>query len=397
MAILAVLACCLPVSTGQVPSPDTVGKTLHPILDPVVAQVLPPAEVASGEDLHGEDIAAVLDLDIRNVDDDVVGIVFGGGKVGADAVATFHLDFRAVGADRLDEAIRSGTGDANASLRNSFGVPANRTALTAEEVRLVGAGELLALFQAYELGAAKRYLEASLPGLTVLDLSGAWSNTLPASGLRSGHLPGVPDPNNPYATVGQPPIPPLREPPLVLDARARLQYLDRFSLVGILQRPDRPDTERDRLQARIEHAQSDAVTDRSAFRLLGLKQLLDVQVPPGWRLAVTMTVPQGFTIEGATDEIIVSSDHRSATYHASGDGRTTAVSQAAVVTVSNRYIVTITVLAVALLAGYVLRLPIEMAGLRIAYALQRGTVVRGPSAAERLRRRLPFTAIRPRP
>jgi len=397
LALLALVA-ILPLAVSQpLPTPP-VGSILDPVLDPVVATVLPQAENATGEDLHGEEVAAAVVLDIRNADDDVVGILFGGGKVGADANAQMHLEFRAVGTPRLDEALRSFSGDANVTLQHTFGIPVNRTALTAEEIRVVGGGALLQAFQASELAAAKAYLQHSLPGLTVLDLSGAWQNTLPLADERSGKLPGIPDYNDPRAVLGSPPVPRLREPPLVLDASARLQYVDRISLYGLLQAAGhRSHGPQDDLQRRIEANQTDAFADRSAFRILGINQLLDFQVPPGWRLNLTLHVPQGFTIEGATDELSVSADHRTVTYQLDGEGRSSALAHAGVVALSNRFLVTVTVLAATLLAGYLIRLPIELSIMSTSYLLHRragGRLHRAP-LAQRVASR--FGLVRPPP
>lgn len=354
----------LAVSTlGQPIPPGAVGDVLYPILDPVVGNATAGLESASGQDLHGEDIRIDLDIDVRNVDYQVASLIFGGGKVGADIDATLHLEFRAVSSTRLDEALRAASGDANATLRGTFGYPTERTAITAEEVRLVGAGALLQAFQGYEAGATRRYLEETMPGLTVLSASFAWSNTQPGRYVLDARVPAIPnfDPNRPAGLLDAAPLPQLREPPLVLDAHMRLQYLDRVSLVQILEGALRNKTSdaTSLLKNRLQREQGDRFLDRSAFNLLGFGQVFNFTVPPGWRLNLTMEVPRGFTIEGVTDELEGAADHRSLTYILDGGQRTSVAAQAGLVTLSDRFIVTTTALAVVALLGYAIRLPTE--------------------------------------
>lgn len=367
-----------------------------PIADAVTGTALGRIESETAQDLHSEDIAVDILLDVRNVDNDVVGILFGGGKVGADATGHMRLEFRAVGMHRLDEALRASTGDANATVQGTFGIPLNRTALTAEEIRLVGAGQLLAAFQESQALAAKRYLQDTVPGLAVLDLTATWSNTIPLDRVRSTASPGpdaLPDAAAiaPWSTV-----PPLREPPLVLDATARLHYVDRVGLFDLLDAAA-TDSDDGGMQQRIEDAQADAVADRSAFSMLGLNQLLAFALPPGWRLNLTMTVPAGFTVEGATDELTLHPGHRMVTYRLDGDARSTPSSQAAIVAVSNRFVVTTTLLVAVLLAGFLLRLPTEAAVMRWTYWRSRrdGQASQRTHLADRVRARMPWRRGRP--
>jgi hypothetical protein len=361
---LALLPLLAPApASGQVPDPGTVGDLVRPVADPVVARLIAAAENATLQDLHREEVSVDMALDVRNVDYQIVSLIFGGGKVGADVEATLHLEFRAVSASRLDDALRS-TGT-NTTLNGTFGVPTSRAVLTAEEIRLVGAGALLDAFEGYEAEAARRYLEATVPGLVVQSTTFAWSNTEPGSharGLRPPD-PSALDPGDPRSFLRQFPLPDLREPPLVLDAKVRLQYLDRVSALQLIDlalrnRTGDPASE---LKREIQRQQGEAFLERNAFNLAGFSQLLDFAVPPGWRLNVTMTVPRGFTIEGATSELQTAPDHRSMSYVLDGSARERRAQQAAVVTVSDRFLVTATILATVTLLGYALRLPIEAA------------------------------------
>jgi len=368
-AALLLAIAAVPVLAQPIP-PGALGNRLHPVLDPVVANATGGLESASGQDLHTEDIRIDLDLDVRNVDYQVVSLLFGGGKVGADIDALVHLEFRAVSTTRLDEAVRATSGENNVTLRGTFGVPTSRVALTAEEIRLVGAGALLQAFQGYEAGAAKGFIEDTVPGLAVQSATFTWGNTEPGKYLLDARPPDLSgfDPTNPEGGLDLVHAPPLRDPPLTLDAHMRLQYLDRISLVQILDKAlknktgDAAAALKDRLQAQ----QGDRFLDRSAFNLLGFGQVLNFSVPPGWRLNVTMEVPRGFTIEGVTDELAAAGDHRSLTYVLDGGQRSVAAAQPGLVTLSDRFIVTATVLAAVALVGYAIRLPTEAAVLWVS-------------------------------
>ena len=363
-ALLLALALLPLLGAAQVPDPETVvGDTLRPVLDPAVGQVVGSAENATAQDLHREEIAIDLRLDVRNVDYQIVSLLFGGGKVGADVEAALHIEFRAVSATRLDDALRAG--GTNMTLSGTFGVPTSRTALTAEEIRLLGTGALLAAFEGYEADAARRYLESTVPGLAVQSATFAWSNTEPASYVRGLRFPDPAsfDPNDLRSILRQVPLPDLREPPLVLDAQVRMQYLDRVSALQLLDlalrnRTGDPAYE---LKREIQRQQGEPFLERNAFNLAGFSQLLDFGVPPGWRLNVTMAVPRGFTIEGVTSELEAAPDHRSMAYVLDGGARERSAQRAAVVTVSDRFLVTATLLATVTLVGYALRLPIEAA------------------------------------
>jgi hypothetical protein len=65
------------------------------------------------------------------------------------------------------------------------------------------------------------------------------------------------------------------------------------------------------------------------------------------------------TIEGATNDLDVAPDHRGMGTVLDGVGRARPAAQAGLVTLSNRYLVTVTALIAVLLAGLVIRLPLE--------------------------------------
>lgn len=363
----------IPVSLAQPVDPNTVGGIVHPILDPVVGTALPPAENESGEDLHQQDIRVWVALDVLDVEYDLPGILFGGGKIEADADAVLRLEFRAVSAESLDEAIRSATGDANASLHRTFGVPTSRFALTAEEVRTMGGGLLLSYFQEAEVRLAKQFLEKTLPGLSVQDLSVRWSQTAPVSNFLPDEVPAPPQPEASLAFVTGPiEALSLREPPIVLDATARLSYLNRLNIVDMVRNaadPTAAKQARAELKDQLRAEQGDRVKDRNAFNFIGYGQVLNLSVPSGWRVEVTLAVPDGYTIEGVTDELVLAQDHRSAGLALDGLARENQANALALATLSNRFLVTSVLLGVVLLAGTVLRLPTEFGVLSLHHFL----------------------------
>lgn len=367
LAILAIV----PAAGGQLPTlPRAPGDVLGPTLDRAAPAAIAPTENETGEDLHTEDVRVDMRVSLINVEYQLVGILFGGGKVAADATVDAHLEFRAVSTKRLDEAIRATSGDANASLQGTFGFPSNRTAVTAEEVRVIGGGALLAAFQAYQAEETKRLVEATLPELVLLSTTLDWTNTAPAHGLREYEPPEAP-PTDLAEAADAAPETDLREPPLTLDLHARLNFLSRVSLGEILQEEaakagSDDETPAERLKRSLRENETAGLLDRTAFNALGITQLLAFGIPPGWRVTLTLSVPAGYTVEGVTDELILAADHRGIGYALDGGARETAAERAGLVTVSNRFLVTATALALVALAGTALRLPVEMAAIAFA-------------------------------
>lgn len=359
---LVCLAIFVTPALAQPPVPQP-GPIIAPYLDQGTAFLLPPTEDQVGEDLHGEDVRVVANLDVRSVDYQLVGILFGGGKVAADLTATVRIEFRGVGLWRLDEAMQAATGEANVTVRNMFGIPTHRVALTAEEIRLAGAGVLLAAFQEYQAEAAKQFLEDTVPGLTVLSSSVTWSNTIPLSAVATPNV--SPDSNAITGLLLDKGGVELREPPLVLDATVRMQYLENTNIVQLLT----PTEPANQTQAEAQAAQRDAllerdlggILERPVFGILGYSQLLAFGIPPGWRMEVHLTVPEGFTVEGATTALVTAQDRRSLSYTLDGSSRHDEAHDAGVATLSSRFLVTTAALVAIILIGYVIRLPLEAA------------------------------------
>lgn len=353
-ALLLAVALALPAvaQVPAVPPTDVVGDVANPVVD----RARPLLEAETGENLSEEDVDVGLTLRIVNADFDVVGVLFGGGAVEMDVRATLNLSFRAVSVERLDAALEASSGDAGVSLERTFGFNSSRSVVTAEEIRLLGGGAVLAAFQEFEEEAAKDRLERALPGVAVLSVRFAWSNVVPGERARDGDPPD------------------LRDPPIVLDARLELRFVDRTSLADLLDAYRRSKAEEEAggraarektLKERLEERQKLPPLERSAFVVLGIGQLLDLEVPPGWRLNLTLEVPKGFTIEDATDELVVSRDHRTASYYVDGGGRASALQSAGVVTISNRFLVTLVLCVAALVAGLVLRFAVEGGALAV--------------------------------
>ncbi len=364
-ASVCLLVLLLPGAMAQ--SPGDVGDALRPILDPVVGAVIPPAENSTGDDLHSEQFDIFVDIHASNIEYQIVGILFGGGKIQADLRGDLALDFYAVSAERLDQALKAFFGNDNASLNSTFGVPTSRVAITAEEIRIIGAGVLLAAFQEQQEALAVQYVTELLPGLRILGLEIEWHNTQPFSDVTGA----ISDP-----TSYDPGIPNLREPPLRIEVRVDLQFLDRLSLYEILYQelgpseenstitpptsgePETEDESNDELKQSIKENQTLPFAERNAFQVLGISQLLNLGVQPGWSLDVRFTVPKGFTIEGVTDELERTDDKQSAQYFLDGGGE--AQSSAGIVTISNRFLVTTVLFASVVLIGGVMRALLEL-------------------------------------
>lgn len=366
--LLVVLLLAPTLIAQPVPDPTVVGETA----DEAYRTVAPEAENQTGEDVTSEEIDLTIDLDVRAAEFDLLGVLFGGGKAETTMRAQILLAFRAISIDRLEPALQEATGDANVSVTRMFGLDTNRTVLTAEEVRAAGGGLLLEAFQSYQEDATAERLERTVPGVTVISSRFDWANTVPGERPREGQDPS------------------LREPPLVLDARIEMRFIDHYSLADLVPTGDGRDnrtaddgnettgdghqTDQDLspqraranhmddedLRQRIEENQTLPFAERSAFQVLGIGQLLSVEIPSGWRVNLTVTVPQGFVVAGATEALSVTQDRQTATYFLDSSDRSDDLATSGVVTLSDRSLVTFTLVALTFLVGLVLRIPIEL-------------------------------------
>lgn len=350
ITLLAALLLVPTVAPQPEPDPSAVGGPINE----AARTAAPVVENQTGEDLSSEQIDLQLKVDIVNAEFDLVGVLFGGGKAQTDVTAHANLAFYAVNVSRVETAMQSASGDANVTLNGTFGIDTNRTVLTAEEVRTAGGGALLEAFQSYQEDATKTYIEETIPQVRVITSRFSWENTEPAHDEREDQETS------------------LREPPIVLNATLSLQYLDRFSLADLLETQlESNDTDaktpQERLQQSLEENQTEPFFQRDAFEVLGIGQLLQMNLPAGWRMNLTVTVPKGFTIAGATDALVVSDDHRTASYYLDGTERELPRVTSGVITLSDRFLVLSTLAGAVGLIGVFLRLPTEMA----AFALLR--------------------------
>lgn len=337
----------LPALAPEAPPADL--RVVGEVVNPVAAQALSLAENQTGEDLTGEEVDILVTVNVTNAEFDLVGILLGGGAVETDFRVDARFEFRAISVERLDAALQAVNPYTNASARKTFGLDAAGTVVTAEAFRTLAGGVIVTAFRDAEERAATGFVENSLPGMTVLASSFRWSNLVPVEGATELEVSEDP-----------------REPPVVLEARFDLRFLDRVSITDLLgkvrapgeEAPPRPDA-RSLLKESIKRNQTVPPLERTAFMIAGLDQLLAPTVPPGWRLNLTFTVPKGFTIEGATDELSVSGDKRTATYIADGSQAFRPLADASVITLSNRSLVTVVLLALTVAVGLLGRTAVE--------------------------------------
>ncbi len=311
------------------------------------------AENTTGEDFSTERIDLALSLDVVNAEFDIVGILFGGGKVQTDITAEARLAFYAANVSRAEDALAQQVGDENATLSQTVGLDTNRTVVTAEMIRTAGGGVLLEAFQDVQEAAAERYVEGTLPQVTVLSTAFSWSNTRPVHDAQEGGVEDVEeDPEQTHVDV--------REPPIVLDASMTLRFLDRVALADLIGNLDEGhEDEDDRIEDEIRAAHAPPFSQRDAFQVLGVNQILDMDLPPGWRLNLTMTVPDGYTIEGASEALVVDDEQETLSYYVDGSQRESAHATTGMASLSSRFLVTLTLSLAVGLAGFLLRYPIE--------------------------------------
>ena len=362
---------------AQVPLPD-LEQTLDDLVVPPVATLRENASRLWGENLSHEDVRIYLDMEFRTLDFDAVGVVFGGGTFEAQARLAARLEVRSLGLYRVSDIINGSTqGRVNLSA-TPLGQDVNRTHITADELRTLLAGEVLAAFQTQQQDAAEAFIGEAFPDMTVLASRFRWANVNPAVN-QEGDAEMADDPLGFH----------LLEPPIVLDVAFDLQYLKRESLANLMEQAraeqeaegatnasEDPD---DRLLEELKARQQAAFYERSAFSVLGLTQLLNLEMMPGWDMFLTLRLPEGYTFEEASPDVTVDEAYRSArVLTLAGDAGTT-VANPVLVSISNRYIVSVSLLASVLLLGAILRFPATLAWGR-ARAWRRARAA--PEAAE---------------
>ncbi|MEA3201151.1 MAG: hypothetical protein QOE90_2579 [Thermoplasmata archaeon] len=372
LALLLALVLALPAVGAQVAVP-----TLPIVGDP--SQPYPTAvhagEFVTGTNLTREDVRIALDLDFRSLDFDAIGVVFGGGDFRAQGRLTAHLEFRAINVSHLEGALpRQGIPAG----------PAGQTVITAGEFRDTLSAAAVAAFETQEQALLTSFVATTFPDATVLSSRFAWSNVSP----QDTPTPGAPRVPSSPQTV-QSPVPDSREPPVTLDTTLDVQYLKRESLVDLVEQlldrqhlspAERAKKDaRDRMLADIRGQSAGALYERSAFDLLGITQLIVIEMPPGWDLGLTLHLPKGYTYEYASPDVTVDGGHGSATTVALADSSLVPVKDPVAVSLSNRYLVAVTMVAAVLLCGAALRFPVMLVANRVGRRrretsdVQRGT------------------------
>lgn len=341
----------LPSTQAQFPVPTP--------LDPVVGEARDDLSGVKqqyvGPDLEREDIDVDLRLEFTDLDFDTLSLVFGGGRFMAKARVSATIDMRAISADRVQEAIDGampGVGNLTAvGLEQAEVIPA-------DAFRATFTGEALKAFQDEQEARLAEFIETTIPNVTVLSTSFEWVNISPEESLEEGaSLPrAAADPTGAELYDLNDPT----EPPITLRATVDFEYLQRTSLLDILETAMKPKTEEEKARKK-EVADAGAEYDRSAFGLLGIRQVLDLQAERGWNVRVAVIVPEGYTIEEASPDVLVGGDLREAQVLTLGKDADGKVLNPVSLTLSNRFLVSMALLAAVLLVGGIIRFPVILA------------------------------------
>ena len=348
-ALALALALALPAIASQSaaqlpPSP------LDPILGQVEENRTILRETLIGE-LTKEDVDVKLAMDFRTVDFDTLNVIFGGGRFEATARIGAHIDMRVLAASRVQQVIDEsipGVGNATSIAMSELQY------IPADVFRSTLAGEALAAFQSEQEERLADFITETIPNVTVLAVSFQWTNTSPQDSYqRETNVPsGAP---NSAADVNDPTF-----PPITLDAYVDIQYLERTNLLNILDQALEPKSEAEK-RRKEEVADAAATYERSAFSLLGIRQVLDLQAFSGWNVIVSVTLPEGYTFEEASPDVVVARDLRGAEVMTLGKDADAPVLNPVALTLSNRFLVSTALLCAVLLVGAILRFPVLLA------------------------------------
>lgn len=373
LALLVVPSVVAQVPVPAVPTLPSDPTTLGPFtVDPndPTGTAIRGAEAVGGTNLTQEDVRAYIDVDFRSLDFDAVGVVFGGGDFSAQGRLSAHLEFRAINLSRLQPALPEQARGCNPAHNERNQTNVCRPVLTAGEFRATLTGAALQAFEDTEAAALSKFLATTFPDATILNVRFAWSNVDPQP--PSPQAPSVPQtPNDLDPTL----LADSREPPIVLDMTLDVQYLKRESLVELvdaaLQRDSLTPEERHAKEAKqalldeIRGTSTGAFYERSAFDILGIDQLLVIQVDPGWTLEVTLHLPKGYTYEYASPDVLVGPERDRATTVTLADAALSPVSNPVAVSLSNRFLVATALTGAVLLVGALLRFPTMLVATRL--------------------------------
>lgn len=325
---------------------------IDPLLKPTLARGVGVAEKTAGIDLTREEVDVAMRMDFRTVDFDTVNVVFGGGTFQAQARLYARLEFYVISVERISDALeKAAPGAGNLS---QYGIPTDRSHIAADEFRATFVAEALKAFEDEQEARAAELITSTLPNVTVLSTQFAWSNTEPQEGAE--REPNAPA--DPAAALDVRELNDLRLPPLVLETTFELQYVERTSLLDILEQVlfEDPETQEEK-KRKQEVADTAADFERSAFGLLGITQVLNLEMEPGWNLDLVVQLPQGYTFEEASPDVSLDGARRQAATATLARDAFAEVANPVALTFSNRFVVSTAMLAVVLLVGAILRFP----------------------------------------
>lgn len=351
LALTFILIVLAPAALTPPALAQTLPQTpLDPLLRPTVGRAVETTQYAAGVDLTREEVDIDMRMEFRTVDFDTVNVVFGGGTFQAQARLSTRFEFYVLSAERISDAIEDALPGAG-NLSN-YGIPTDKQYIAADEFRATFVGEALQAFEQEQEERAAQFITATLPNVTVLSTQFVWSNTEPQEGREQTGAPAV-DPRAPPTARD---LNDLRLPPLVLDTVFELQYVERTSLLDILDSALHEDSRSEREEEREKQvADAAANFERSAFGMLGLTQVLDLEMEPGWNFELVMLLPQGYTFEEASPEVTLDASHRQATTTTLARDALSTVANPVALTFSNRFVVSTAMLAIVLIAGAILR------------------------------------------
>lgn len=312
-------------------------------------------EDVNGEQVDREDVRVALAMDFRTLDFDALGVVFGGGTFDAQARLTGRVEFRVLSVERVAQALKDAGLDPC-----GVGRCYNESFITADVFRDTLAGEALAAVEAAQERRVEQLIVRTFPNVTVVSTDFAWANVNPAINSQGDPSPtdADPEPDNVfYQRVG---TQRLKEPPVVLDVVFDLQYVQSVSLLEVL----RSAGEGEEPEKRGLLATSEGFLERNAFQQLGISQEIDIGVPPGWDIAVALRLPQGYTFEDASPEVVLDPSRQLAETYAFAGASDVGVVNPVAVSLTNRFLVTMLLLGATLVVGLAVRVPVALLATR---------------------------------
>lgn len=351
LALVVVLVLTLGPAAAQLP-PSLPPTPLDPILAGPAQNATALAVRTAGQEFSKEEVDVKLNMEFRDVDFDTVNVIFGGGSFQARARITAVIDMRVISGSRIQGALDGAApGSGNLTV---YGADLRRAWVPADAFRATFAGEALKAFQDEQEERVADFITATVPNVTVLDVIFSWQNTSAEASLENREPPADPSQVDSRA-INDP-----TEPPLTLTAIVDVEYLERTSLLTILDKAfeGRSEAEKARKARVVDAATS---YERGAFSTLGITQVLDLKTFPGWNMDVTVTLPEGYTFEDASPDVDVADDLRMAQAATLGREASQEVLNPVALTLSNRFLVSTALLATILLVGAILRFPATLA------------------------------------